>query len=150
MPNERHSYIQMIQDLKDPEVYFLHQLRKELDGDDHYSRLYTEMNNKELDHSSFHHISAIMGNPNEKMRLNSKPARQTLGDYMKQYNGSGIWGDQEESFMLERKAFNGPGEDIFADRSIAVDPADFKEPKLLTTERKVLHLTEIDRENLKM
>lgn len=41
-PKHTSSYVKLKAELDDSNVYFLNQLRREFDGDTHYSRLYTE------------------------------------------------------------------------------------------------------------
>jgi len=41
-PKHTNSYIKLKAELDDSNVYFLNQLRREFDGDTHYSRLYAE------------------------------------------------------------------------------------------------------------
>lgn len=41
MPNGNNaSYVKLKQELEDSNIYFLNQLKREVDGEDHFSRLY--------------------------------------------------------------------------------------------------------------
>ena len=90
MPNEDENYVKLRQELDDSNVYFLNQLRREIDNEDHFSRLYAVdddmVKSRAHDQTTFNGISVFMNGPphlNEKRHsIGQQQMNAAKGDYM--------------------------------------------------------------------